>query len=238
MLSLVLLISCKYPAWLDRWLNGAPEDTADYGWWDSGDTAWGESEDTGPAVAWDLDHDGDGYTENQGDCDDFDPLIHPGAEEGIADGIDQDCDLFELCYLDGDQDGFGLMPSLCPDMHCQTTGFSAVDGDCSDVDDAIHPNAIEVCDELDNNCNILIDDADPEVNPQSQTQWWPDQDGDGFGAGTSVLQCSRPEGFADNESDCDDSTVILNAWDSDQDGVTSCDGDCDDQDPGVIECSN
>ena len=123
-------------------------------------------------------------------------------------------------------------------MLCQSTGFSANDGDCSDVDDSIHPNAIEVCDGTDNNCNILIDDADPEVDPQSQTQWWPDQDGDGFGAGTSVLQCSRPQGFVDNEADCDDSTVILNAWDSDGDGVTSCDGDCDDQDPAVLECSN
>jgi hypothetical protein len=40
-----------------------------------------------------LDHDGDldGYTENEGDCDDADPYTHPGAEE-ICDGRDNDCD--------------------------------------------------------------------------------------------------------------------------------------------------
>ena len=40
-----------------------------------------------------LDHDGDmdGYTENEGDCDDFNPYIHPGAEE-ICDAYDNNCD--------------------------------------------------------------------------------------------------------------------------------------------------
>lgn len=39
----------------------------------------------------DLDRDGDGYSGNEGDCDDGDALIHPGAEE-VCDGVDNDCD--------------------------------------------------------------------------------------------------------------------------------------------------
>ena len=39
----------------------------------------------------DIDNDGDGYTENQGDCDDTNASINPGATE-IQDGIDNDCD--------------------------------------------------------------------------------------------------------------------------------------------------
>jgi YVTN family beta-propeller protein len=39
----------------------------------------------------DIDDDADGFTENQGDCDDSDPLIIP-VPEICGDGIDQDCD--------------------------------------------------------------------------------------------------------------------------------------------------
>lgn len=39
-----------------------------------------------------IDDDGDGYTENQGDCDDTDSQSHPNAEDIAGDGIDQDCD--------------------------------------------------------------------------------------------------------------------------------------------------
>lgn len=43
----------------------------------------------GPA---DTDNDGDGFTPNEGDCNDNDSSIHPGATDPEGDGIDQDCD--------------------------------------------------------------------------------------------------------------------------------------------------
>jgi Putative metal-binding motif len=46
----------------------------------------------------DIDDDGDGYTENQGDYDDNNEKIYPGAPEIIGDGIDQDCDGSDLEY--------------------------------------------------------------------------------------------------------------------------------------------
>ena len=47
------------------------------------------------------------------DCND-DPnnggaAIKPGATEGLNDGIDQDCDVLELCPVDADNDLFGIL---------------------------------------------------------------------------------------------------------------------------------
>jgi probable HAF family extracellular repeat protein len=47
----------------------------------------------------DIDDDGDGYTENQGDCDDTDSTIYPNAIEIENDNIDQNCDGYEIIDL-------------------------------------------------------------------------------------------------------------------------------------------
>jgi len=57
-----------------------------------------------------FDHDGDGFTMDDGDCDDGDPEVHPEAME-VWDGRDEDCDGQQddlgtdaaAGYLDGDQ---------------------------------------------------------------------------------------------------------------------------------------
>lgn len=46
-----------------------------------------------------VDKDKDGFTKEQGDCDDSDPSINPDATEICGDGIDQDCDGSDLPCL-------------------------------------------------------------------------------------------------------------------------------------------
>jgi len=59
-----------------------------------------------------VDNDGDGFTENQGDCRDDDDSINPGAIEICGDGIDQTCNNF-----DAPCDG-GIVNQQCDDGEC------------------------------------------------------------------------------------------------------------------------
>ena len=90
------------------------------------------------------DIDGDGYTEGQGDCNDQDAAINPGAIDICGDGIDQDCTGSDsVCDpLDPDSDG---------------DGYTESQGDCNDGNAAIHPGAIDICgDGIDQDCSGKI----------------------------------------------------------------------------------
>jgi len=94
------------------------------------------------------DADGDGFTEEQGDCDDTDPAVHPLAEEICGDALDSDCSGDpDDGWTDGDGDGHGS--DAC-------TGGT----DCDDADPAIQPGASDGCDGLDNDCD---GDADEDT---------------------------------------------------------------------------
>ena len=119
--------------------------------------------DDGIVTCW-ADGDGDGYGAGEGlqrceisatcvaqdgDCDDADPLVVPGAAEGIGDAIDQDCDGGELCYQDGDGDGYRPDEETTvasSDLSCDGAGeASPTDptGDCDDADPSVYPGAAD-----------------------------------------------------------------------------------------------
>ena len=78
-----------------------------------------------------------------GDCNDAVASIHPGATEVVGDGLDQDCNGFELCFADGDGDGYhtaSLVPST--DSDCTDPGEGGTTmpgGDCCDNSAQAHP---------------------------------------------------------------------------------------------------
>ncbi len=125
----------------------------------------------------DVDDDNDGLTENQGDCNDNNASIRPGATEICGDNIDQDCSGMDLTCppnptcTDDDNDGFSAM----------TQGLDCGPVDCNDNDPAINPGAAERCsDGVDNNCDGLTDGMDTVACPAPSTPTCTDADMDGF----------------------------------------------------------
>ncbi len=82
-----------------------------------------------------TDDDGDGYTENQGDCDDGDAAVHPDAAEDCGDGIDNDCD----GAVDGADDDCGGDDDAADD---DAADDDAADDDAAD-DDAADDDAAD-----------------------------------------------------------------------------------------------
>ena len=169
-----------------------------------------------------IDGDNDGYTQDE-DCDDADPLIHPGATE-LCDGVDNDCDneidegVTTTYYADVDLDGFGDLDETS--QACDSPeGYVPFSNDCDDSNDGVYPGAPEICDGLDNDCDELIDEDE-------QGYWFSDEDGDGYGDPNAPLEyCDPNQEAVLNYSDCDDTDAAINP-DADEvcDGV---DNNCD-----------
>jgi len=161
------------------------------------------------------DNDDDGWTQEEGDCNDQAGAVHPAATE-ICNGIDDACDQQLDEGFDGDGDGHTV---------CGADGLPGTeDDDCDDGDGAIHPGQDELeCDGVDNDCDDATADG-------------PDGDGDGAtvcedcddGNPDLNLDDADGDGADTCSGDCDDDDAALNQADLDGDGVTTCDGDCDD----------
>ncbi len=175
------------------------------------------------AMIWYVDGDQDGYGDGAGtpscvepsnsvlyagDCDDSNNAFYPGATETCDDPTDYNCD-GSVGYADGDADGYAA---------CQ---------ECNDGDAGIRPDAVEVCNFVDDNCDTLVDN-----NASDAPTWYADTDGDSYGdANVTDVTCQSPEGFVADNTDCADAEVdihpgateICNALDDNCDGVIDTD---------------
>ena len=177
-------------------------------------------------------------------CDDVDN----NCDEEIDDETAIDA---QIWYFDQDGDDFGqyadsivacAQPStyvltggdcddenafVFPDLDADGDGWDLCEGDCDSNNPFVYPTAIEYCDNIDNNCDDIIDEDDA-IDAQD---WYFDADNDGYGISQDMRhQCDAPVGYAISTGDCDDQDA--NRYpnkDEDQDGWDACDGDCNDE---------
>jgi hypothetical protein len=210
--------------------------------------------DEGLVQSWYADDDGDGFGDffsvsvtcdpppgavpNPTDCDDQDDTRFPGAPE-LCDGLDNDCDfavdedqIDQPWYRDADADGFGDASTAV--VACAPpAGYVDDAQDCNDQVGVINPDATELCNGLDDDCDGSVDEGGPAAST-----WYLDADGDGRGdSGTATESCSAPTGHVLDGGDCDDTdpTVAPGLLEV-CDGVDNdCDGQADDADPDVTQ---
>ncbi|MBC8045965.1 MAG: T9SS type A sorting domain-containing protein [Fimbriimonadaceae bacterium] len=114
----------------------------------------------------------EGYIANNLDCDDSNENINPSAIE-ICNDIDDNCDgntdeeLLINYYADIDNDGFGNPLNILNDCF-PPYGYVLNNYDCDDANININPDAIEICNLIDDNCDGKIDVFNPEVEWQVQ----------------------------------------------------------------------
>ncbi len=149
------------------------------------------------------------------DCDDNSAATNPAAKEICGDNLDNNCngtqndkDAIKCTsfYTDGDQDGYGVGAGQCQ-CFAQGIFIAPNNGDCDDTNKNVNPGLAEICDDLDTNCNKVIDEGcDVDLDKYC----------------TSALQTiGKPAVCPKGGNDCDDSKAAINP------GVLE---DCDDKD--------
>jgi hypothetical protein len=195
---------------------------------DLSDPDFGESISIDFCLA-EIDLDNDGFLVSEGDCNDGDDSIYPGATE-VCDGLDNNCDgtidenfIINEYWLDDDNDGFGN-PEISTSSCFTPEGYVSNSNDCDDEDEDVNPNINEICDGKDNNCNGYIDEG------FVTSVFFLDSDGDGYGNPiVSINSCFMPDGYADNDNDCNDANTNINP------GMNEICNNADDDCSGVID---
>lgn len=101
--------------------------------------------------------------------------------------------------------------------------------DCDDGDPAVHPEAPDTC-------NGVDDDCDGQVDEDPERVWYRDRDGDGFGEGAGEAACLGPEGTSPFDGDCDDAdgTAFPGADERCDGEDQDCDGQIDEGAAGAV----
>ncbi|MFT4974546.1 MAG: hypothetical protein ACI8S6_000429, partial [Myxococcota bacterium] len=164
-----------------------------------------------------------GYTADNNDCDDDEAATFPDAEE-VCDEADNDCDgtvdegVTTTFYADTDGDEYGVADNTT-EACSLPSGHAEIPGDCDDTTAAVNPDATEVCNTIDDNCDGAIDEG-------VTTTFYDDDDGDGYGDVDDTTEaCSAPTGTVTDSTDCDDTEALANPGEAEV--CDLIDNDCD-----------
>lgn len=202
------------------------------------------------------DVDVDGYSVADGDCNDQNDQVYPGAAESCNE-MDDDCDgvvddsVKTIYYPDADNDGYGTSVAV-GEACAPLPGWVTATDDCDDTNTNSYPGAAESCDIMDNDC-------DGQVDEDVENTYYQDADDDSYGSPEVFTQaCSTPYGYVTNNQDCNDNNrniypgapEMCNGMDNNCNGIKddpdgdgdgysgSCDpmspaADCNDNDPTI-----
>jgi hypothetical protein len=109
-----------------------------------------------------IDADGDGWTPNEGDCDDSDDTVYPGAEE-LCDGKDNDCDGVSDADFDADSDGVADCEDYCPiqvDIGAAAGGDGSFERPFQIIQDGIDEAPVVGCYEVEVHPGTYVENID------------------------------------------------------------------------------
>ncbi len=204
-----------------------------------------DESDAVDALTWYTDADSDGYGDlaapvfsctapvgavsNSTDCDDSNDAVNPSEAE-YCNTIDDDCngaidDITAVdvgvWFFDNDGDTYGDPTEF--EYACEgRAGYVLDDEDCDDDDANIYPDAIEVCNGADDDCDGDVDEDDA----LDVAEWHLDGDRDGHGDPSgAIYTCAAPSNYVSDATDCDD--TVGTVYPGAPEACNLVDDDCD-----------
>ena len=136
---------------------------------------------------------------------------------------------------DGTLNGWTLVLALDGTLDADADGFTGCELDCDDGDPAVNPGATEVCDGVDNDCDLQVDEGFTDADADGVAACAGDcDDNDPTISPLAPELCDGIDNDCNGLDDAGNPGVGGQETDGDGDGQWECEGDCDDTEADVF----